>query len=268
MEFSTKCIAPGLSKSGCTIVGVFESRKLSAPAAALDRTTQGYLSKVVKSGDMEGRAATTLLLHHVPHAACERVLLVGLGPEKSFDEKAFCNAVSAALRALNATGAADADLHLTALAAGQSSVTWRMAQSAALAIESVYRFEQMKSKREAPAKALKRLLLAHAHTSERKAAELGLTQGQALGQGVSFAKDLGNLPGNVCTPTYLAAQARELAKRYRLKIKVLESADMKKLGMGALLSVARGSAEPPKLIVLEYHGGPKNQKPVVLVGKN
>jgi leucyl aminopeptidase len=256
-----------LSKSGCSIVGVFESRKLSAPAAALDRAARGYLSKVVKSGDMDGRAGTSLLLHHVPGVACERVLLIGLGAEKSFNEKAFRNAVSAALRAVNATGAGDAELHLTPIGAGQSDIAWRVAQSAALAIESTYRFEQMKSKRETPAPVLKRLMLSYAHTSERKAAERGLEQGLALGHGVSLAKDLGNLPGNVCTPSYLAARARELAKRYRMKVKVLETADMKKLGMGSLLSVARGSAEPPKLIVLEYNGGPRGQKPVALVGK-
>ncbi len=267
MEFSTKYIAPGSSKSGCAVVGVFESRKLSAPAAALDRSAKGFLSKVVKSGDMEGRAGTSVMLHQVPGTACERVLLVGLGPEKSFNEKAYRNAVGAALRAINATGAADAELHLTAIAAGKSDIVWRVAQAAALAIESVYRFEQMKSKPEAPAPSLKRLLLAHGSTGERKAAERGLEQGLALGHGISLAKDLGNLPGNVCTPTYLAGQARDLAKRYRMKLTVLETADMKKLGMGSLLSVARGSAEAPKLIVLEYNGGPKGAKPVALVGK-
>lgn len=270
MEFSTKCIAPGLSKTGCAIVGVFESRKLSPPAAALDRATQGYLTKVVNSGDMDGRAGTVLMLHHVPRTSCERVLLVGLGPEKSFDEKAFRNAASAAFRAVAATGAADAEVHLTALAAGESDVCWHITQAVTLAIESAYRFEHMKSKPERTTKGIKRLLLVYAHASERKAAERGLEQGLALGHGVSLAKDLGNLPGNVCTPTYLAGQARELAKRYRtvgMKIKVLETADMEKLGMGTLLSVARGSAEPPKLIVLEYMAGPKNQKPVALVGK-
>jgi len=267
LEFSTKCIAPGLSKTACAVVGVFESRQLSASAAALDRVAKGYLAKALKSGDMDGRPGTALLLHHVPHSACERVLLIGLGPEKSFNEKIFRSAVGAALRAVNATGAADAELHLTTLAAGASDIAWRTAQAAALALESAYRFEQMKSKREKPEAALQRLVLVHATAGERKRAERGLAQGIALGHGVSLAKDLGNLPGNICTPTYLAKQAHALAKRYKLKVKVLDSADMKKLGMGSLLSVARGSAEPPKLIVLEYNGGSKNQKPVALVGK-
>ena len=267
MEFSTKSIAPGSTKSGCVIVGVFETGKLSAPAAALDRAAKGALAKAIKSGDMTGRAGTTLLLHGVAHIACERVLLIGLGAEKSFNEKAFRSALTTALRAVNATGAATAEIHLTALAAGASDIGWRVGQSATLAIESTYRFEQMKSKSENPPAALKQITLTYAQASERKDAERGLAQGIALGHGMSFAKDLGNLPGNVCTPAYLAKAAQALGKRYKLKVKVLERTEMQKLGMGSFLSVARGSAEPPKLIVLEYNGGPKNQKPVALVGK-
>ncbi len=270
MEFSTKHSTPGSAKSGCVVVGVFESRKLSVPAAALDRTAGGAISKLLQAGDMEGRAGTTLLLQRLPQLACERVLLVGLGPEKSFDAKAYRNALQAALRAVKTTGAADVEIHLTSLTAAGTrgrDIAWRMAQAACIAIESAYRFDRMKSKPETPAATLKRLVLAYARAGERRLAERGLEQGLALGHGMSLAKDLGNLPGNVCTPTYLADQAKELARRYRMKIQILDRTDMEKLGMGSLLSVARGSAEPPKLIVLEHRGGPKTQKPVVLVGK-
>jgi leucyl aminopeptidase len=273
VEFSTKHSTPASAKSGCIVVGVFESRKLSAPAAALDKAAKGALSKVLRAGDMDGRAGTTLLLHRVAQLACERVLLVGLGAEKSFDTKAYRSALQTALRAVKSTGAADAEIHLTSLtAAGElgHDVTWRIAQAATLAIEASYRFDRMKSKPETPASTLKRLVLPYANASERRLAERGLEQGLALGHGMSLAKDLGNLPGNVCTPTFLAEQAMALAKRYRttgMRVQILDRADMKKLGMGTLLSVARGSAEPPKLIVLEYRGGSKNQKPVALVGK-
>ena len=274
MEFSTKHCTPDSSKSGCVVVGVFESRKLSASAAALDKAAKGALSKLLQAGDMDGRAGTTLLMHRMAGLACERVLLVGLGPEKSFDAKAYRSALQAALRAVKTTGTADAEIHLTALTLNkdksEATAAWRMAQAASLAIESAYRFDQMKSKPDTPAQTLKRLAFAYAAAPERRLAEQGLAQGLALGHGMSLAKDLGNLPGNVCTPTYLADQAKALARRYRaagMKVQILDRAEMKKLGMGALLSVARGSAEPPKLIVLEYRGGPKNQKPVVLVGK-
>ncbi len=271
MEFSTKQSAPASAKSGCVVVGVFESRKLSAAAAALDKAAKGALSKRLQAGDMEGRAGATLLLHGLPALACERVLLVGLGPEKSFNAKTYRSAVQSALRAVNATGAADVELHLTPLAlTDQRDITWRVAQAACIAIETAYRFDRMKSKPEARTSALKRLTLAYANAGERRLAERGLEQGLALGHGMSLAKDLGNLPGNVCTPTYLADEAKALAKHYRatgMKAQILDRAEMKKLGMGTLLSVARGSAEPPKLIVLEYRNGPKSQKPVVLVGK-
>ena len=103
--------------------------------------------------------------------------------------------------------------------------------------------------------------------SDIAAAEAGLKQGLALAAGVSFAKDLGNLPPNVCTPTYLAEQAEALAKSHGIKVQVLERAEMEKLGMGSFLGVAQGSVQPPKLIVMHHNGGKKNQKPVVLVGK-
>jgi leucyl aminopeptidase len=267
VEFSIFESAPGSSRSGCVIVGVYESRKLSIPAAALDSASRGFLTTVLKSGDMDGRKGTTLTLHGVPHIASERVLLVGLGAQKSFDEKAYREAVATAMRALKATCAAKAECYLSVLDAGKSSITWRVAQAAALATESAYRFETMKSKRESAPPALKQLALAYADAGERAGAQRGLIQGVALGRGMNLAKDLGNLPGNVCTPSYLAREARALAAKHRMKATILDRPQMEKLGMGTLLSVARGSAEPPKFIVLEYRGGPKSQKPVVLVGK-
>jgi leucyl aminopeptidase len=170
------------------------------------------------------------------------------------------------VRALNATGAEEATLHLPELAVGRRDAAWKVAHAVTVAREGAYRFTQMKSKSESDGPALHRLTLNVDRASEKRAAS-GLAQGLAVAHGMSLAKDLGNLPPNVCTPTYLANQARELAKRYRIKITVLERAEMEKLGMHTLLSVAQGSAQPPKFIVLEYRGGPKKQKPVVLVGK-
>ena len=114
---------------------------------------------------------------------------------------------------------------------------------------------------------MRQLTLLVAEREELAAAQAGLRQGAAIAHGMSLAKDLGNLPGNVCTPTYLASAARELAKQHKLTVQVLERKDMEKLGMGSLLSVARGSHEPPKLIVLKYEGGRRGAKPYALVGK-
>jgi leucyl aminopeptidase len=265
VEFSIKTVQPGRSKSDCVIVGVFEGRKLTSPAAQLD--TQGQLSKVLRRGDMEGKAGTTLLLQNIPDAGSERLLLVGLGREADFGVKQYREAVASAIKAVNATGAKQAELHLTSVDVDGRDAAWRVQQAVTLAQESVYRFELMKSRKDPAKPALKELVLAVADRADVKATEVALTRGRALAEGMALTKDLGNLPPNVCTPTYLADQARELGKRYRMKVQVFDRADMEKMGMGALLAVARGSHEPPKFIVIEHRGGRKEGKPVVLVGK-
>ena len=266
MEFSIKPLVPGLNASGCTVVGVYADGKLSDAAATLDKASKGYLRRIIDRGDMKGGIGTTLMLHDVPGIACTRVLLLGLGQKSEFAEKEFRRCVGTAIEVLARTGAADAELHMAELAVGRRDVEWRVMQTARAAREATYRFEQMKSSPSKDFPALRRVVLAVARSDEKKAAR-GLAQGLALAHGISLARDLGNLPGNVCTPTYLAEQARKLAKHYRMKIQVLERADMEKLGMNTLLSVAAGSSQPPKLIVLEYRAGAKSRKPVVLVGK-
>jgi len=265
VEFSINSGTPQTGRNGCVVAGVFEQRKLSAAAAAVDRASKGHLTGILRRGDMEGKAGTTLLLHDVPGVA-GRVLLVGLGAQAGFREKQYREAVAAAMRALNTTGAEEASLHLPELAVGRRDAAWKVAHAVMIAREGAYRFTKMKSKSEAPAPALKRLTLGADRAAAKRAAA-GLEQGIAIAHGMDLAKDLGNLPPNVCTPTYLANQARELAKRYRMKVTVLERADMERLGMNTLLSVAQGSAQPPKFIVLEHAGGPKSKKPVAIVGK-
>ena len=249
------------------VVGVFEPRKLTGPAQAIDQASGGYLAEILRSGDMEGRLGTTLLLQKVPHTAAERVLLVGLGKEREFREKEYRDAVRAAIRALNETGAVDAALHLTELPLKKRNSTWRIAQATVVALDSMYRFDRLKSKEERPKRPLRKLVFTVAHRSDTAAAEEGLRRGLASAHGISLAKDLGNLPANLCTPTYLAEQAQGLAKAYDFECSVLEQAEMAELGMGALLSVTRGSAQPPKLIVLHHRGGDEGDRPVVLVGK-
>jgi leucyl aminopeptidase len=191
---------------------------------------------------------------------------VGLGREEEFSEKRYREAVAAAVGALHATGAEEASLHLTELAVGGRDAQWRVAHAVAVAGAAGYRFTQMKSKDAEDRPRLRRLALSVDRAASRRAAA-GLEQGLAVTHGVNLARDLGNLPPNVCTPSHLADQARELAKRYRMKLTVLGREDMERLGMRTLLSVAQGSAEPPRFITLEHRGGPRNMKPVVLVGK-
>jgi leucyl aminopeptidase len=266
LEFSIKSFRPGQTKSGCVVVGIFEAGKLSDPARTLDQAAKGYLANIIRRGDMSGKSGASLMLHDVAGVKAERVLLIGLGPQAEFNARRYREAVAAAIHTINATGAKDAELHLTAIAVEGCDARFRVQQAVTIAHETAYRFDAMKSRQDSPQPTLRHLTLAVGQPDVR-AAEIAAAQAVAVAQGMALTKDLGNLPPNVCTPRYLATQAREIARRYRMKVQVLEREDMAKLGMGTLLAVALGSAEPPKFIVLEHRGGAKSSKPVVLVGK-
>ena len=267
MEFSIKSVTPEKQGGACAVVGVFESRKLTPAAEQIDNASSAYLSGILDHGDMDGKAGTSLLLHHVPSLACDRVLLIGLGKEKEFRDKEYGAAIRSAIKALEATGAIDATLFLTAIPVKKRNVGWRIRQAALIAQETVYRFEQFKSQKNDKPRALLNLTLAVERKNEVATAERALAQGLAIAKGVALARTLGNLPGNVCTPAYLAETAIQIAKDHALECQVLEHADMDALGMHSLLSVAKGSHQPPKLIIVHYKGGKKDEKPQVLVGK-
>ncbi|CAG4885303.1 aminopeptidase A, a cyteinylglycinase [Georgfuchsia toluolica] len=266
MEFSIKSGIPEKQRGATVVVGIFESRTLTPAAAAIDKASKNHLGKLLKSGDLDGKAGSTLLLHGVPGVLAERVLLVGLGKEKEFGDKEFRNAISKTIATLNEIGGSDATILLTELAVGTRDAAWRAQQAVITAGDALYRFDRLKSKKDDKRNALKKLGFSFA-AKDAAAAEVALAQGEAIAAGQQLMKDLANLPGNHCTPSYLADQARALAREHKLGIEVLERAQMKKLGMNTLLAVAQGSAEPPRFIVLKYHGGARNEKPIVLVGK-
>ncbi|HEY8118378.1 MAG TPA: leucyl aminopeptidase [Methylophilaceae bacterium] len=267
MEFSIKNGNPEKQRNDCVIVGVFESRKMSAAAAAIDRVSDGYVGSVLKRGDMEGKLGSSLLLHSVPGTLCDRVLLVGLGKERELHEREYRQAIRASVKALANSGAAEVASFLAELPIKKHDISWKVAQLAEVAMDSTYRFDRMKSKAKEQLKGIKKMVINVPQRNDLKKGEEGLKQGLAIASGVSFTKDLGNLPPNICTPTYLAEQAMALAKSHGLHVQILERTDMEKLGMGSFLGVSQGSVQPPKLIVLQHKKGKKSQKPVALVGK-
>ena len=267
MEFSIKSGNPEKQRGACVVVGVFESRKLTSSADLIDSASQSLLSDLLRRGDMDGKAGSTLLLHNVPGTVCDRVLLVGLGKEKEFRDKAYCAAIRNALKALRDTGAQNATIFLTEIPVAKRNTGWRIRQAAMLSLDSAYRFDQFKSKKNENHSKLRKLAFAVEQRSELALAEDALLQGQAIAEGMALAKTLGNLPGNVCTPTYLADTALQIAEDHAIQCEILERADMEALGMHSLLSVAKGSHQPPKLIVLQYKGGEESDKPLLLIGK-
>lgn len=268
MEFSIKKGgSPEKQRTDCIVAGVHESRKLSAAAALLDKAAGGYLSGLLRKGDMEGKAGTTLLLHNVPGIEAERVLLVGLGKERDFHENEYRSAIATAIRTLSETGSADATLYLAEPTVKKRNVAWHIRQAIMAAEETRYRFDPLKSKKPDGQRPLRKLALCVERRTELASAEQALKEGQAIAAGMSFMKDLANQPGNICHPAWLAEQACGMARTHGLKAEVLGRADMEQLGMHALLAVAKGSHQPPQFIILHHQGGKKNEKPIVLVGK-
>ncbi|MEE8428654.1 MAG: leucyl aminopeptidase, partial [Gammaproteobacteria bacterium] len=268
MEFHVKSGNPEKQRTACVIVGVFEARRLSSDAARLDEATDGLLSLLVRRGDIDGKPGQSLLLHHVPGALCERVLLLGCGREREFSDQRYFRAVAKAAGILDESGATEAVSYLPDLNVKGRDIYWKVRQCVQITADTLYRFDRFKSKTEPSRRPLKRLVMAIPSRRDLSGGERAIRDGQAIVAGVQLAKDLGNLPGNICTPSYLADQAKELCQgNKKLKVQILEEKDMERLGMGAFLSVSRGSREPAKLIVMNYKGGTKDQKPVVLVGK-
>ncbi|MBU6421837.1 MAG: leucyl aminopeptidase [Gammaproteobacteria bacterium] len=267
MEFSSKSAALPSLACACLVVGVFEDGKLTEPARLLDQASRGHLAKLVKSGAFAGRSGQSLMLFQIPSVSAERVLLIGLGAEKEFNLRVYRKVVDKSVRALLDGGVTEAALTLSMLSVPDADVYARARHAVECAGDAAYRFEQCKSKPDKHQTRLQKLDLLVSGREELRAAERGIGHGSAIAGGVALAKDLGNLPPNICTPGYLANEARKLGRGGKLKITVLEEAQMKKLGMGALLAVSQGSREPAKLIIMEYRGGVKGAKPQVLVGK-
>jgi leucyl aminopeptidase len=267
MEFSIKSGSPEKQRAGCVVVGVFEGRKLSASCLAIDAAARNGVSDVLRKGDLEGGLGKTLLLHNLAGVPADRVLLVGLGREREFGEAQYRAAMTAAAKALKGTGATDVTICLTDVPVKRRDTDWKVEHAVLAMMESAYRFDRLKSKPPETKKGLRKVVLHVARRNEIAPGEKAAARAQAIAEGIAFAKDLGNLPGNICTPTYLAEQAVDMGKRNGVKVDVLDQKEIEKLGMGSFLAVARGSRQPPKLIVMEYHGGKRDAAPVALVGK-
>ncbi len=281
---------PETHATDCIIVGFHEKGGLSPIAKKIDTASNGFVSRVLKQSAIEGKSGDTLLLHHVPGIAASTVLLVGIDQPQEKNKNTtdqlgkFRKAVAACCNALQKSGAKDALFCLTELPIDHLSDADKIRHAAEIVGDSHYRFEHYKSEKK-PAQKLMRVDFFLPNQTTLPAAETALKQADAILKGAHFTRDLGNQPSNICTPTWVAAEAKKLAKEYStLTTKVLDREDMQKLGMGAFLAVAKGSAQEPRLVCIEYNGSAqKNKKttktaeatethestqgPVVLIGK-
>ena len=268
MEFNVKSGNPEKQRSACVVVGVFESRKLSAMAEQLDLVSEGYLSNIIRRGDLEGKLGQALLLHNVPNTLSDRVLLIGCGKERDFGDKQYRKVIAKAITTLNETGSMEAVCFLSELNVKGRDTRWKVRHAVEAAQDTLYAFEEFKSKTDSARRPLRRLTFNVTTRKELTIGERAIEEGIAIAKGSHKARDLGNLPPNVANPTYLAEQAKLLAvDNEKVDCQVLDEAELDEMGMGAFVSVARGADTPAKLIILKYNGGEADQKPIVLVGK-
>src|SRR5688572_7439245 len=255
---------PATHEADAIVVGAFADGTLSNAAQAIDAASKGKLATLIERGDLAEKPGASIMLYDLPGVSAQRVLLVSLGPRASFGERAFRDALAGAADALLDGKAKNVAVALAVDVPGRS-LAWRLQLASRVLADGCYRFNAPKGNGEFDRGARKvELLIADELTPELSACAV---RGTAIAEGMALARDLGNLPGNICTPSYLADTARAIGEKHNFKVDVLERADMEKLGMGSALSVGRASDEPCKFIVTHYKGGSNGAKPIVLVGK-
>lgn len=261
MDYSIETQSLKELQSDCLLVGVYQNLQL---AAELNDDLANLIQSLIERGDVSGKNGETVLLH-VLNNAIQRVLLVGLGEKAKLNSKNYRKALASAIAALKKTAVKSAASSLVSCEVQGCDEQWKARASVEVFNDALYEFKELKANKESDIKLEKiSFIVAEAHGH---AAYLGMQQGRAIADGMAFTKRLADLPANICTPSYLAKQAIELANRHdKLSVEVLEESDMQALGMGCLLAVSRGSRQPAKLICLNYQGG-DNQKPIVLIGK-
>jgi leucyl aminopeptidase len=255
----------GKARTHCAVLPVFSDGKRTRLQQQLDSVTGGAISTTIKLGDFSGKKGETALL--TGNSDVKRVLLVGAGKEQDFDRAAARSLCSSLIKGLKATTAGDAIVYGRDLPLKTADAEWFADFLGREAVTATYQYATTLSKPK-PAAKLGRLVLDLGKNLATARTKQALDAGAKTGAGVNEARELANLPGNICTPEYLAQRARRLARgSERLSVKVLNEKQMKELGMGSFLSVSAGSATPPRMIIIEYKGGKRSGKPQVLVGK-
>jgi leucyl aminopeptidase len=268
MEFNAIVDVKARDATDCAVVGIYEQGDLGVAARHIDAQVGGSIGNLHTSGDFAGKLGDTLLLPLPAGAASARVLLVGLGLRTGFGRKQYRKALLSAAQALGKTGATDAIVYLALEEAADLDVLYRARTVAEVFCVQGYKIPDLKTNTNSKSPKLARVSVATENARAAKAAADGVRLGAAIGSGIALARDLANLPPNVCTPAYIGNRALQLAKEWpSIKTKVVDEKGIKALKMGAFLAVTQGSDQPPRLIVCEYRGAKKSVAPICLVGK-
>jgi leucyl aminopeptidase len=264
LQFSLGTAAPETVDGACVVVGVYEQGVLTSAAARVDSAADGLIKRQVESGDISGKAGSSTLLFAPGGVTARRVLVMGLGAQKSFDGARFQKVNIEAARALSRLPVADAVSYLTEVDVPGRDSAWRVRIAALATDHASYRYTAtFKPRDKSKQPELSAITFIAGDDSQA-----GLDQARAIAEGVRYARELANLPPNICNPAYIASQAQSFADTQdQVSCRVLDHVEMESLGFGSLLAVARGSVNKPKLVVLEYNGGNAGDKPYAFVGK-
>lgn len=268
MNFKLVTHSPALTETACVVLPVLQDGSLTQSGEALNKATESLISQMIERGDFQPKLGRTFLLPFAPGAEAQRILLVGMGEAEKLTGQKFRQACHAAYQQLAQLSVHDALLTLADTPLKNRDTAWKLRLMAEEAETSFYRFTEFKSsppEEQQPAE----LAFYWPDNQEANEGETALKQGRAIGQGKNLARTLGNRPGNVCTPIHLAETALELiGKDPAFSSRILDEVQMAELGMNSLLSVGKGSDQPPRLIVVEYQGAEdKEAAPHVLLGK-
>jgi leucyl aminopeptidase len=268
MEFNVKSGSPEKQRSACIVVGVFEPRRLSGVAEQLDEISEGYISNLLRRGDLEGKSGQMLLLHHVQNILSERVLLVGCGKERELDERQYRQIISKTINTLNETGSMEAVCFLSELHVKGRDTYWKVRQAIESTNDCLYSFNSLKTRIEEPRRPLRKITFNVSTRRELAIGERAITHGLAVSEGITTCKNVANMPPNICNPAYLAEQAQILENDYdSISTHIVGESEMEELGMGSYLAVGRGSINESMMSVIKHNGANDDSAPIVLVGK-
>ncbi|HKE88409.1 MAG TPA: leucyl aminopeptidase [Vicinamibacterales bacterium] len=249
--------------TGVLVVGAFADGTMPPVSDRIDKASKRKLSSVITQGDLDKKAGSTVLLHGLPGIEADRVLLVSLGLRAEYGEKAFRDAIEGTAKRLADGAATSAAVTLTDIDLPGRSLAWRLQQATWLLADGAYHFDAPRTNGALASRGVREIALLVGKTTHEL--EGAVQRGHAIAEGVALARDLGNLPGNVCNPPYLAETARALGREFGFHVEVLDREAMRALGMGAALAVGQASEQPCKFIVMQYKGS--GARPIVLVGK-
>jgi leucyl aminopeptidase len=267
MNYHVKTGALNTQRVDCIVIGIFEARQLSDEAKSLDTASKGALTTWLKQGDLEGKVGQTAFLYDVPGIHTTRLLLVGCGKSKDLTIDTYQTIIDHMYSALKSLPIKTLVCTLINLPVGARDIYWTTRFTIETIAYKQYRFEGYKSKPKKDSISLSEVTML-VDKKNVSTATLGIKHATTIAQAIRTCRDLGNTPPNICTPSYLADQAKGLAKKHpALTATILGEAEMKKLGMRALLAVGNGSQHESKLIALHYKGGKKSDAPIMLVGK-